>query len=176
MAAWLNIILFIGYIFWVRIAIGTLALAGGSYNIKEYFTNKENVCKVTGSQRRRGNIYEIKRNHFRERRLIIALLGIILLAFAVNLVELVCSAGLPVVFTQVLALSDLSQWQYYAYMFLYIFVFMADDLFVFLMAMLTLEVTGISTKYVRISHLIGGIIMIILGFLLILKPELLMFG
>ena len=42
--------------------------------------------------------------------------------------------------------------------------------------MLTLEVTGISTKYVRISHLIGGIIMIILGFLLILKPELLMFG
>ena len=132
MAAWLNIILFIGYIFWVRIAIGTLALAGGSYNIKEYFTNKENVCKVTGSQRRRAIFTKLKEITL-ERRLIIALLGIILLAFAVNLVELVCSAGLPVVFTQVLALSDLSQWQYYAYMFLYIFVFMADDLFVFLM-------------------------------------------
>lgn len=175
MAAWLNIILFIGYIFWVRIAIGSVALAGGAYNLKEYFTNKDDACKVTDGDKRQKIFTRLKEITL-EKNILIALIGIILLAFAVNLVELVCSAGLPVVFTQVLALSDLATWQYYAYMALYILVFMADDLFIFFTAMITLEVTGISTKYVRISHLIGGILMLILGALLILKPEILMFG
>jgi len=53
---------------------------------------------------------------------------------------------------------------------------MLDDLIVFFIAMATLQVTGITTKYVRASHLIGGILMLIIGLLLILKPELLMFG
>jgi len=175
MSAWLNIILFIGYIFWVRIAIGSIALAGGAYNLKEYFTNKENACRVTNGGRRQATFAKLKEITL-EKNILIALVGIILLAFAVNLVELVCSAGLPVVFTQVLALSDLATWHYYAYMALYILVFMADDLFIFFTAMITLEVTGISTKYVRTSHLIGGVLMIALGVLLILRPELLMFG
>ena len=53
---------------------------------------------------------------------------------------------------------------------------MLDDLFVFFAAMITLQLTGVSSKYGRISRLIGGIIMLIIGILLILKPELLMFG
>jgi len=42
--------------------------------------------------------------------------------------------------------------------------------------MKTLEVTGISTKYGKFSHLIGGILMLLIGMILILKPEWLMFG
>ena len=94
----------------------------------------------------------------------------------VNLVELICSAGLPAVFTQVLALNELAKWQYYFYILLYIFFFMLDDLFVFFVAMITLQMTGITTKYSRWSHLIGGILMLIIGLLLLFKPEWLMFG
>jgi len=99
-----------------------------------------------------------------------------LLAFAVNLVELLCSAGIPAVYTRVLTLSDVPQWQYYLYLLLYIFVFMLDDLIVFFTVMKTLEVTGLSTRYARISHLLGGIVLVILGALLLLRPEWLMFG
>jgi hypothetical protein len=98
------------------------------------------------------------------------------LAFTVNLVELVCSAGLPAIYTQVLALTDLPQWQYYAYLALYILIFMLDDLFVFGVAMMTLKATGVQTKYARYSRLIGGILMLIIGALLLFKPEWLMFG
>ena len=42
--------------------------------------------------------------------------------------------------------------------------------------MVTLKVTGLSTKYTKYSHLVGGIIMLIIGLLLIIKPELLMFN
>lgn len=175
MSAWLNLILFIGVVVWVRIIIGLIALLGGGYNLKEYFTSPEAGCKVTGGEKRQ-KIFEKIKKITHQKSFYLALGGIILLAFAVNLVELICSAGLPVVFTQVLALSSLAKWQYYLYMLLYIFVFMLDDLFVFFVAMTTLQMTGITTKYSRWSHLIGGILMLIIGLLLIFKPGWLMFG
>jgi hypothetical protein len=59
---------------------------------------------------------------------------------------------------------------------MYVFVFLLDDLIIFFTAMKTLKITGATGKYSRISHLIGGIIMVIVGVLLLFKPELLMFG
>lgn len=53
---------------------------------------------------------------------------------------------------------------------------MIDDIIIFTIAMKTLKLTGISTKYNKFSHLIGGIIMLLIGILMILKPEWLMFN
>jgi hypothetical protein len=175
LSAWLNVFLFIGMIMWVRFAIGTVALASGGYNLREYMQNKDGTCKVTSSEKRK-RIFDRLRAVAHHQQFWMALIGIVLLAFAVNLVELICSAGLPAVYTQVLSLSDLPAWQYYGYLLLYIFFFMLDDLMVFIVSMATLQVTGITSKYSRFSHLIGGILMLILGALLILRPELLMFG
>jgi len=175
MAAWLNLFLFIGFILWVRLIIGTIALGGGFYNLKEYFTNKQSGCKVTGNEKRQ-KVFEKLKAITQRKEFLLALVGIVILAAAVNLVELICSAGLPAVYTQVLSLNKLPAWQYYLYLLLYIFVFMFDDLFVFVVAMITLQMTGVTTKYTRFSHLVGGIIMVIIGILLIFKPEWLMFG
>ncbi len=175
MAAWLNVILFLGFLWWIRTGIGIIALGGGAYYLKEYVTNKDGTCKVTGGERRQRVFHRI-RDIIHERCFWLAFVGIILLAFAVNLVELICSAGLPAVYTQVLALNDLPSWQYYAYLLLYILIFLLDDLFVFFVAMMTLEVTGVTSKYARFSHLIGGLVMLAIGVLLIFKPEWLMFG
>ncbi len=175
MAAWLNLLLFLGFIFWIRILIGLVALGGGSYNLKEYFKNPEAACKVTGTEKRQ-KVFERLKEITHQKSFYLALGGIILLAFAVNLVELICSAGLPAVYTQVLAMSALAKWQYYAYIGLYILIFMLDDLVVFFIAMTTLHMTGVTTKYARFSHLIGGVLMLLIGFLLIFRPEWLMFG
>ena len=175
MAAWLNLILFLGFIFWVRIMIALVALGGGCYNLREYFINKDSGCKVVGEKKRQKMFERIKRiSH--EQKFWLALVGIVALAVSVNLVELICSAGLPVVFTQILSMSNLATWQYYSYMLVYIIFFMLDDLFVFFTAMMTLRMTGVTTKYTRMTHLIGGLLMVIIGILLIFKPELLMFG
>jgi len=111
-----------------------------------------------------------------ERNFLVAFLGILALAFLVNLVELICSAGIPVIYTQILTMSGVPTWQYYAYLLLYILVFMADDLLVFFTAMTTLRITGLTTKYSRYSHLLGGFILVIIGALMLLRPEWLMFG
>jgi len=174
MTAWLHLVLFLGFILWVRIAIAALALTGGSYSFYKGW-KQESGCIVEGSERRE-RIFERLKTAVRQQSLILALLGIVFLAFAVNLVELICSAGLPAVFTQVLALNELLPWQSYALIALYIFFFMIDDLFIFFATMVTLEMTGITTKYTRISHLVGGALMVAIGILLIFKPEWLMFG
>ncbi len=175
MAAWLNALLFFGFVSWVRLGIAAVALAAGGYNLKEYFLNPAQVCKVTRSDKRK-NIFERLKRISLQKKFAVALLGIIALAFAVNFVELICSAGFPAVYTKILTLSSLPRWQYYAYLLLYIFFFMLDDLVVFIMAMVTLHVTGITTKYTHLSHLVGGALMLAIGILLIFRPSWLMFG
>jgi len=175
MAAWLNLILFLGFVVWVRILIGVLALLGGGYSLKEFIFNKESGCKVTNSEKKR-KVFEKLKLAVQQNSLPLALGGIIVLAFAVNLVELICSAGLPAVYTQVLALNEMTGWNYYLYILLYIFFFMLDDLLIFFIAMVTLQMTGVTTKYARTSRLIGGVTMLAIGLMLIFKPEWLMFG
>ena len=98
-----------------------------------------------------------------------------MLAVGVNMIELLCSAGIPAVYTQVLALSDLQSFEYYAYLTLYIAVFLLDDVIVFVMAMVTLRAAGLAANYARYSHLIGGVVLSAIGILLLFKPDWLAF-
>lgn len=172
MAAWLNTLLYLGAALWLRIAIAVLALFAGAGSIRASL-RKEQVCTVTAAPARRA-ILERLRKLALSASLPLALVSISLLAFAVNIVELLCSAGIPAVYTQYLALNPLPLWQHYAYLGLYILVFMADDLLVFVSAMLALEMTGIGQRYTRWSKLAGGLILLVIGLLILLKPEWLM--
>jgi glutaredoxin len=175
MTAWLNLLLFVGFIVWVRISIGLVALFAGGYNLREYLTNKAGSCKLSSGSKRQKRMDKI-RQAVHSQKLLLAIIGIILLALAINFVELICSAGFPVIYLQILSLTPMPFWQYYLYLLLYIFLYMLDDIIVFIVAMVTLELIGITTQYKRASHLIGGVLMLIIGLLLIFKPEVLMFG
>jgi len=175
LSAWLNLFLFLGFVVWVRILIGFIALGAGGYYLRDYWINKKGGCNVMRDEKRQ-KIFEKMRDITQKRQFILAFGGIVLLAIAVNMVELICSAGLPAIYTKILSLSNLPIWQYYLYLLFYILIFMLDDLFVFFTAMITLQAVGIQSKYSRYSHLIGGILMFMIGLLLLFKPEWLMFG
>jgi len=174
LAAWLNLFLFLGFIQWVRILVGLLALILGTYQLRDYIKNRSGACDIVNNESRK-RWFDKLREITQSKQFIFALIGIIILAFAVNLIELVCSAGLPAIYTRVLSLTPMPKWQYYLYLLFYVFIFMVDDLFVFVVAMTTLKAVGIESKYARFSRLFGGIIIFILGLLLIFKPELIMF-
>jgi thiol-disulfide isomerase/thioredoxin len=175
MTAWLNILIFLGFIFWIRIAIGIVAIFAGGYNLREYLRDAAGVCTLSHGARRQRTMDRLK-EIIATRKFWFALGGIMVLAFMVNLVELICSAGFPVVYLQILSLTPLPFWQYYLYLLLYITVFMLDDLVVFVVAMLTLQLVGATSHYKRFSSLIGGVLMLVIGVLLIFKPGWLMFG
>lgn len=175
LAAWLNLLLFLGMMLWIRIAVALVALAGGVIYLREFFVNPEALCKVTGGASRQRVLTQLRAIAL-EQRFWLALAGIVLLAVAVNLVEFVCSAGIPAVYVQVLTLNALPAWQYHGYLLLYILVFMLYDLLIFIIAMKTLQVTGLSGTYARWSHLIGGVLLLLIGLLLLFRPQWLAFG
>lgn len=178
MLAWLNLATFISKIAFIRLLIAVIALVVGLINVYKYIDSlkkKDEGCDVVDKKDRK-KIMEKIISITHEKKFIIALLGIMVLAASVNIIELMCSIGIPLLFTQILAMNNLSTFSYMIYMFIYIFFFLIDDIVIFIISMVTLKVTGLSTKYTKYSHLVGGIIMLIIGLLLIIKPELLMFN
>lgn len=176
MLAWLNVATLLLKVNFVRILIGIIALVGAIFNLVGYFRHrKDNGCDVI-DDKKRNRIFERIKKFTHEKNFFLAILGVILLAVSVNIVELACSAGLPVMFTQILSMNNLTVIQEILYIALYMLFFLIDDLVVFFIAVRTMQVTGVSTKYGKISKLVGGILLLLIGILLIFKPEWLMFN
>ena len=181
MLAWLQIAITLSEIVWVRFIIALIALLGGAINLTSYYKErkKDNGCAVVDKEQRKSiskRIHKIVKQIDNKKTFFLAILGVMGLAVSVNLIELACSSGLPLIFTQILAINNLNGLQYLIYILIYILFFLIDDIVIFAIAMKTLKLTGISTKYNKLSHLIGGILMILIGILLIFKPEWLMFN
>ena len=105
---------------------------------------------------------------------LLSLIGIAVLAASVNLIELACSLGFPMIFTEILTINHVNGILRIIYLLIYIFFYMIDDMAVFAISMVTLEASGITNKYNKLCTLVSAIIMIIMGLLLLLKPDWLM--
>lgn len=176
MLAWLNAATLLLTINWVRLIIGLVALVGAVINLSSYVKHrKDNGCDVI-NDKKRNKIFERIKKFTHEKNFALAIVGAMALAVSVNIVELACSAGLPVMFIEILSMNHPSGLEKVIYIGLYMFFFLLDDLIVFIVAMSTMELTGFSTKYGKASKLIGGLLLLGIGILLIFKPEWLMFN
>ena len=177
MLTWLNLTSFVSKLQYLRLFVAIFALGAGIFNLNNYVKSlsKNDGCEVVDDKKRKKIINRIIKITS-SKKFIIAIGGIILLAISVNLIEMMCSIGIPLIFTEILSLNNLSRFSYIIYMLIYIFFFLLDDILIFTISMKTFKVTGISTKYSKYSHLVGGIIMILIGILLLIKPEILMFN
>lgn len=171
MTAWLNVFLLIGYVRIVTILIGITALGGGILSIKEYLTTQGSLtCKVGDENSHKKTTDKI--NQIISAPLSIGVfISIVILAFVVNSVEFVCSSAIPAIFTQILAISDITDLERYGYILLYDLFFMLDDLIIFGLAALAVSTFG--EKYAKYCKLIGGALMLILGLILVFAPHLL---
>jgi len=176
MLTWLNAATMLITVSWFRLLIGFVALIGGLINLISYFKHrKDNGCSVV-NDKKRNKIFDKIRKFTQEKNFFLAIVGAMTLAVSVNIVELACSAGLPVMFIEILSMNNLTLVQEIVYIALYMLFFLLDDLVVFFIAMRTMEVTGFSTKYGKLSKVIGGILLLAIGVLMIFKPEWLMFN
>ena len=177
MLTWLNLATFLNKITIIRFIIAMIALAAGFINLNNFYksTKKEDGCEIVKPTKRKKIIDSIKKI-VNEKKFIIALCGIIVLAFSVNIIEMMCSVGLPLMFTQILSMNDLSVLEYGIYMLIYILFFLIDDIVIFIIAVISSKITAISTKLTKYSHLIAGILLLLIGLIMLIKPSLLMFN
>ena len=166
MTAWLNVFLLVGYVKPVTTVIGLVALGGGILQIREVIETKGAVvCKVTDEESRKKTMTRIQKIVSSPITLG-TIAGIVVLAFAVNSIEFVCSAAIPAIFTQVLSLASLTTFQYYGYILLYVLFFMLDDLVIFGTAAFAMT-SSLGDRYAKYSRPVGATLLIILGLLLL---------
>lgn len=172
MAAWLNIFLLIGLSHTVQMMLGTLAIGIGAVNVKDFFAFRRGFSLTIPDSAKPGLYARIRRIVQAEHRTG-ALIGAVILAGLVNIVELLCTAGFPALYTHVLSTYQLPTWHYYAYLGLYNLAYMADDALMVTLAVVTLGRRKLEEREGRWLKLTSGAVMIALGLLLIVKPGLL---
>ena len=170
MAAWLNLFLLIGFTRWLQIAIGILAMLIGAVHIKDFVAFGEGFS-LSINDSVKPTLYMRTRNVLHAQNLWAALLAVTIIAVMVNIVELLCTAGLPALYTQVLTLSPLPIAQYYAYLILYNLAYIFDDGLMVAIAVFTMNKFKLQEKQGRWLKLISGLVILILGVFLLAAPE-----
>ena len=167
----ISVILDLTMVTLVRDLIALVAIILGIYNLYIYIkTRKDTGCHVVDKEKRKGIIKKIN-DILSKKSSLLMILGTIVLASSVNLVELACSLGFPTIYLELLSINNIHGLAKILYLIIYIFFYLIDDLIIFLIAVFTLKSKGISTRYNKLVNLIGGILMILMGLLLIFKPN-----
>ena len=171
----LNLFMFVGYVKYLRIAVAVVAIVMGVINCKDFFFFKKGIS-LTISESAQPKLFQRMRNVLNASALPGMLVGTIILAVTANLIELLCTAGFPAIYTRVLTLQEIPVTQYYAYLVLYNLIYVIP--LAVIVGIFAWKMGGrkLTEKEGRILKLVGGVLMLALGIILLVKPEILMFG
>lgn len=172
MAAWLNVFLWTGEILWITAFAGLLAVVIAIINIKDFFFFKKGVS-LSIPESAKPKLFQRMRNLIKESSVASLLLGTIVLAVVANTYELLCTAGFPMVFTRMLTLNNLSTTSYYLYLVLYNLIYIVPLAIIVGVFTYTLGSRKLAEKEGKLLKLISGMMMLLLGMALLLKPDLL---
>lgn len=172
MAAWLNVFLVTGQLRWVTTVAGAIAIALAFLNMKDFFW-PDSVGSVSIPDSAKPGLFARMRRLTTADALGTVLVGTVALAAVANSYELLCTAGFPLVFTRVLTLNELSTSSYYGYLVLYNIVYVIPLLIIVGVFVWTLGSRKLSENEGRFLKLMSGMMMLGLGLLLLLRPELL---
>ncbi len=173
---WFNAWDFVGLDKIITPTVGLLAIGGGIYFLRRYYKNRKKLtCDVTSADYQHKTEEKIK-DLIRRPMTLLTAVGIIGVAFSVNIIEFACSVGIPQAFTKVLELNNLSFISEQFYILLYTLSYMIDDFVIFGLALYGFDkFYTVGQKYSNLSSLVGGILMLILGTLLLFDPSILVF-
>ncbi len=172
MVGLLNVFLYIGYLRWIQIAVALLALTFALVNIKDYFWYKKGIS-FTISDKYKPKIFKDARGIMKGDK---STWGMVLataaMALGVVLVELPCTAGFPVIWTNIIAQNHIQGTVFALLLLLYLLIYLLDEMVVVGAATLTLKASRFEEKHGRILKLIGGMIMLALALVMFINPDL----
>lgn len=170
MAAWMNVFFLVGYLRWIQVALGLMAVFIGIVNVKDFFAFKKGLTLSIPESAKPG-IAERVRRIVAAPNLTAAVCGAVVLAVMVNVVEFLCTAGLPAVYTSILSQQGLPRWKCYAYLALYEVTYMLDDALMLGVVVITLSRRRLQEREGRWLKLVSGAIILMLGIVMLFKPE-----
>ena len=163
----LRVVQFIG---WVQVIVALVALTFALINIKDYFWYKEGLSLTIKDEKKPG-IYKGIRRVVRSEDSIWTMVGAtIILAAGVSLVEFSCTAGFPVLWTNLLNSQNVTGAAFLGLLLVYMFIYQIDELGIFLVSVFTLRKTRLEEKHGRLLKLLGGSLMLALALVMLIDP------
>ncbi len=170
MAAWLNLFLLTEQLAYITAVAGLIAIVIGAINIKDFFWFKQGVSLSIPDSAKPKLLQRIRvltqAGHWP-----VMLFASVILAVTANSYELLCTAGLPMIFTRVLTLNELDAEQYYFYLVFYNIVYIIPLMLIVIIFTITLGNKKLSEQEGRLLKLLSGCMMLGLGGMLFFSPE-----
>jgi len=162
----------ISFLGWIQVVVALAALFFALVNIKDYFWYKEGISFTIADEQKPG-IYQRMRRILDASDSLWGLLGAtVVMSAGVSLVEFSCTAGFPVLWTNLLAAQGVPALSFALLLLLYMIIYQMDELGIFLAAVFTFKASKVQEKHGRILKLIGGMLMLTLAAVMVIDPTL----
>jgi thiol-disulfide isomerase/thioredoxin len=165
-----SVFAFIGYALWIRLGVALIALTFAVVNIKDYFWYKEGPSFTIADEHKPGIYRDIRRILAQDKSSLALIGATATMAFGVTLIEMPCTAGLPILWTKLITANQVGLLSFVLLLGLYLLMYLLDEMVVFTSAVVTLRASRLEEKQGRILKLIGGIVMLALALVLLIDP------
>ena len=166
----INVFSYVSHLMWIKAAVAAVALVFGAVNVKDFFYWNRGLS-FTIPDRFKPKIARELSETVRKDSLAMTLFGTAVIAAGIVLVELPCTAGFPLIYSNILAERGVQTGFALVLLGLYMLIYLLDELAVFLGITYTMEKTRFEEKHGRYLKLLGGMIMIALAATLLIRPE-----
>jgi len=172
MAAWLNLFIYLGELRLITFLAGFIAVIMAIINIKDFFWFKKGFS-LSIADDVKPKLFDRMRYLLRLDSTITIIFSTIVLALVANSYELLCTAGFPMVYTRILTLKSLSTESYYSYLLLYNLIYIIPLIIITIFFTIKLGSRKLSEYEGMVLKLLSGVMMLLLGILLLVAPQLL---
>jgi len=163
----LKVVRFLG---WIQVVVALVALVFGLINIKDYFWFKKGVSLTISDEKKPGIYKGIRRVVNASESIWGMIAGTAILAAGVSLIEFSCTAGFPVLWTNLLNAQEISGMAFLGFLLVYMLVYQIDELGIFLVSVFSLRQAKMEEKHGRMLKLLGGILMLSLAAVMLIDP------
>jgi len=172
MSAWLNLFIYLGELRAITFIAGLIAVVMATINIKDYFWFKKGIS-LSISENAKPKLFDRMRHLLRVDSLYTIIFATVVLAIVANSYELLCTAGFPMIYARILTLESLSIESYYLYLLLYNLIYIMPLLIIVLLFTIKLGSRKLSEQEGKTLKLLSGVMMLFLGLILLIAPDLL---
>ena len=162
----------VSFVGWIQVVVALLALFFGSVNIKDYFWYKEGISFTIADSQKPGIFQKMRRLMDASQSFWGMAGATVVMSAGVSLVEFSCTAGFPVLWTNLLVAQKVDTLTFILLLLLYLLIYQIDELGIFLVAVFSLKASRLEEKHGRILKLVGGILMLTLAVVMIVNPAL----
>lgn len=155
----------------IRVVIAALAVGMGLINMKDYFAFKWGFS-LTIPERFQPLIAQRGRAVFEQRGAVLPMLAATaVFALGISAVELPCTAGFPVIWSQYVAGLGIGGGTFAALFSLYLFIYLLLEIIVVVAAVVLMQRLSFGESHARVIKLVGGAVMVALGIAYFGFPE-----